>query len=193
MGKSESERIGIFGGSFDPIHIGHLIIAQHALIELNLKKLIFIPANLSPFKENNKASAEQRYEMTRLAIIDNPNFEVSDIEIKRGGISYTIDTIYYFKSLYPDKDYYFIMGLDAYRGLKGWKEIEKLRKYVKFVVAIREGIEPKQDIEAIFIKAPLIDISSSLIRDYIRKGYSIRYLVPERVRDYILEQKLYIK
>jgi nicotinate-nucleotide adenylyltransferase len=87
MGKLENDRVGILGGSFDPIHIGHLVIAERAIWELNLSKVIFIPANISPFKENNEAKNEERFEMVKLAILDNPKFEISDIEIKRGGVS----------------------------------------------------------------------------------------------------------
>jgi nicotinate-nucleotide adenylyltransferase len=193
MDKSES-KIGILGGCFDPIHIGHLILAEGALQEYGLDRVIFIPNNVPPHKDKVFSSASHRLNMVRLAVMDNPKFEVSDIEIKREGPSYTYDTMQSLKQIYPNSKLYFLIGADAFAELKTWKNWEELIKMVEFIVATR----PNSDIVEIEgakinrLSLPAIDISSSFIREAIKEGRSIRYLVPDRVRDYIYTNKLYL-
>lgn len=200
----ENSKIGIIGGTFDPIHYGHLIAAQWAKEELNLDKVIFMPAANPPHKESQKITDEKyRYAMVSLAIKDNRDFLISDHEIKRGGKSYTIDTLKHFKKVYPDSELYFIMGLDSLLSLNTWRDVEGLMKLCTFVVATRPGyaIEPDDKIyeklpEGIgekvrFLEIPGIEISSTLIRERLKQGKSIKYLVPEVIERFIYENNIY--
>lgn len=186
-------KIGILGGTFNPIHIGHLILAEEAREKLQLDKVIFVPAYLPPHKDNSDiASAQHRYEMVDLAIKTNKHFSVSEIEIKRDGRSYTIDTVNEFKELYPSDELYFIIGSDLLNYLDGWKDLDQVRKLVKFIVATRPGY-PLEKIPAkictLAIRA--VDVSAFEVRRCIKQGRSFRYLVPEAVYDYIKKQGLY--
>ena len=187
-------RIGIFGGTFDPIHNGHIMIAEEVFKELSLDKIIFVPANIPPHKLHSKiANAQNRYDMTKLAISYNDNFEVSDIEINRKGPSYSIDTIKELKkNIGGESEFYFIIGSDSIAELKYWKDINSLLKIAKFVVVNRprygfRGI-PKG---ALRIQLRGIDISSSKIRNRIRERESIDSWVPEKVKEYIIKKRLY--
>lgn len=197
-------KIGIIGGTFDPIHHGHLIAAQWAKEELNLDKVIFIPAANPPHKEGQEILDEKyRYIMVSLAIKDNPHFTVSDHEIQRGGKSYTIDTLKHFKKVYPDSELLFIMGLDSLLSLDTWKDVEGLMQLCTFVAATRPGydIDKSEKIfeklppgikdKIIFLEIPELEISSTLIRDRVRQGKSIKYLVPEVIEQYIYENNIY--
>ncbi len=192
MDKSEN-RIGILGGSFDPIHIGHLILAEYALTECKLDKILFIPNRIPNLKQPPQASARHRYQMIKLAIQDNPKFEVSDIEIKREGISYSYDTVTALKKKFKNDKLFFIIGSDAYNSLPKWKNFKKLITEIEFIVAIRPGSKIKKipQIKFQLLNIPEIAISSSYIRKRVKKGRSIRYLVPDRVWQYICEYKLY--
>lgn len=187
-------RIGVFGGTFDPIHNGHIMIAEEVFKELSLDKIIFVPANIPPHKLHTKiANAEDRYNMTKLAVGYNENFEVSDIEINRQGPSYSIDTIKGLKKNFNDTaEFYFIIGSDSIPELKYWKDVNGLLKIAKFVVVNRprysfKGI-PKG---ALRIQLRGIDISSSKIRNRIREKESIDSMVPEDVKKYIIKRRLY--
>lgn len=198
--------IGIIGGTFDPIHNGHLIIAEYARTSLNLDKVLFIPSGMHPFKDNkNITDAKHRMEMILLAIDSNIYFEASSLEINRTGITYTIDTISSLKEKYPKDDLYFIFGLDILFELDKWKKIEQLNQLCKFVLFDRPSKEDLKIYERIvelkssynidikMVRSPIIDISSTEIRERVRKKISIRYLVPEVVEEYILNNKLYKK
>ncbi|MCQ9208192.1 MAG: nicotinate-nucleotide adenylyltransferase [Omnitrophica bacterium] len=186
-------RIGILGGTFNPIHLGHLALAKESAELLGLEKVIFVPTNLPPHKSTEELlPADQRYRMIALAIKSNPVFKVSDLEIRRGGLSYSIETVRAFKSIYAHRNLYFIVGSDFLREFSTWKDIAKLSKSCKFVIAQRPGFVIKRlhkNMQSISITA--FDISSTDIRKRIRLKKSIQYLVPEEVRKYILRKKLY--
>jgi len=186
-------KIGILGGTFNPIHIGHLILAEEAREKLGLDEVIFVPAYLPPHKDNGDiASAIDRFKMAKLAIKGNRHFCVSDIEIKRSGRSYTIDTIKEFKNRYPDEELYFIIGSDLLNYLEGWKDLGEILKIVKFITATRPGYPLEKIpsyISTLGIRA--VDISGFEIRDCVKQNKSFRYLVPDAVYKYILKKKLY--
>lgn len=138
-------KIGILGGSFDPIHMGHLILGENVRDSLKLDKVIFIPTGINPFKGNrNTTSPTQRLEMIKLAIESNPHFTISTIEIEREGISYTIDTIKSLKGRYKEDDLYFIIGSDIIFQIEKWKDIQQLFKLCKFALVNRPGKELKE-------------------------------------------------
>ncbi|MCM8805999.1 MAG: nicotinate-nucleotide adenylyltransferase [Candidatus Omnitrophica bacterium] len=196
MDRSENKlKIGIFGGSFDPVHIGHLIIAESARNQFCLEKIIFIPAGIPPHRDALIATGRHRLEMTKLAIADNPNFEVSDIEIKKEGISYTYETLQIIQKQL-NAEFYIIVGWDAFVILPSWYNAEKLAEQFPFIVAPRI-VEKQQAFQFPFqvkyemLDIPRIEISSTLIRRKIKAGQSIRYLVPDSVLKYIYQEKLY--
>jgi len=193
-------RIGILGGTFNPVHIGHLILAEEVREKLNLDKVIFVPTYLPPHKDNSDiASANARLDMVRIAIKDNRYFLASDIEIKRDGRSYTIDTLREFKSIYPKDDLYFIIGSDLLKYLDDWKDWDEIVKMVKFIVATRPGF-PLEEIStyiasrqtgASTVAIRAVDVSGFEIRRAIKENKSFRYLVPEGVFKYIDKKRLY--
>ena len=190
-------RICIFGGTFDPPHIGHLLIAQTVCEAENFDKILFIPANKPPHKKNI-SGVNDRLAMLNLAIEGNPNFEISDIEIKRGGISYTIDTLSTMKVKYLNEhdDLFYLIGSDSLLELKYWKNPKEILKKCNVVVAIRPGFRPS-DIPAWilhriqFANIPRFEISSSNIRMRWRENKTIRYLVTLPVWEYINKHNLY--
>jgi len=186
-------KLGILGGTFNPVHLGHLILAEEIREKLGLDKVVFVPAYLPPHKNNSEiAPALDRYNMVRLAICGNRHFSVSDIEIKRKGRSYTIDTIRRFKKIYPKDELYFITGSDLLKYLKDWKDLKEIIKMVRFIVATRPGYPLKKIpdyIQTIPIRA--VDISAFQIRQAIKKNKSFRYLVPGPVFNYINKHNLY--
>ncbi len=187
-------KIGILGGTFNPVHIGHLILAEEAREKLYLDKVIFVPAFLPPHKDNSDvAPAPDRYKMARLAIFGNRNFCVSDIEIKRNGRSYTIDTIREFKKVYPNDELYFVIGSDLLKYLDEWKDLSEILKMVKFIVATRPGY-PLEKIPSYISTMPIraVDVSAFEIRNCVKENKSFRYLVPEVVYRYIKRKKLYL-
>lgn len=197
------KKYGIFGGSFNPIHYGHLMICEYIKEEMGLDKVIFIPTGNPPHKEL-ELSAKDRYEMVRLAISPNPDFEISDIETTRVKKSYTVDTIRELKKIYKEEKLYFLIGLDSLFQLKTWMKIGDLSKEIEFVVALRPGYLDKEEInkeidflrenfgtKINLIKTPLYEISSTDLRDRIHEGKSLRYLIPKKVLDYIEESGFY--
>lgn len=197
------KKYGIFGGSFNPIHYGHLMICEYIKEEMGLDKVIFIPTGNPPHKDLG-VSAEDRYEMVRLAISPNPDFEISDIETTRVNLSYTVDTIRELKKIYKEEKLYFLIGLDSLFQLKTWKKIGDLSQEIEFVVALRPGYIDKEEInreidflrenfgtKINLIKTPLYEISSTDLRDRIHEGKSLRYLIPKKVLDYIEESGFY--
>lgn len=197
-------RIGIFGGSFDPIHVGHLMLAQAALERFQLDKVLFMPAKLSPFKQKlTMTKAETRCFMVELAIQGNQGFEVSDLELNRPEPSYTIDTIRILKQQYPGVKIYFIAGADSIMELEGWMTFEELLQEVVFLAAYRPShtraqlesevmrLNKKYQADIRLVDFPDIDISSSYIRETIMRGGSARYLVPDKVLEVIHNEGVY--
>lgn len=186
-------KIGILGGTFNPIHIGHLILAEEVREKLNLDKVIFVPACLPPHKDNaDIASSIYRYQMIKQTIKGNRYFSVSDMEIKRQDRSYTIDTVKEFKKTYSKDELYFITGSDLLKYLDEWKDLNEITKMVNFIVATRPGY-PLEKIPAYIQTIPIraVDVSAFEIRQAIKQGKSFRYLVPEIVFKYISKNKLY--
>lgn len=198
-----SEKIAIFGGSFNPIHNGHLKIALHAKKECGLSKVIFLPNSTPPHKDNkNMADAVHRFNMVSLAIKGYDGFEISDYEMNRQTPSYTIDTMRYMRSVYADAELYFIIGADSLYTLNLWRSYNELIKECRFIVADRNCTEGSnledaaKRIEAeggniTVIAMPKADVTSTMIREIIAKGESAdAYLSPE-VADYISNHNLY--
>jgi nicotinate-nucleotide adenylyltransferase len=186
-------KLGIFGGSFNPVHIGHLLVAEDIIEKLKLDKIIFIPAFRPPHKAQ-LLSFEQRWKMLKLAIEKNPVFERSSLEKKRGGKSFTIDTLRELKMKYPKDQLYFVMGTDQYAELSSWKEPNRLFGIAKIAVIQRPGF-PKEKFgtqKPAFIEVIQIDIASAEIRNRIRQNRSVRYMLPEKVRQYIIKNRLYL-
>lgn len=186
-------KIGILGGTFNPIHIGHLILAEEAREKLGLDRVIFVPAFFPPHKDNSDiAAAGARLSMVKLAIKGNKNFVVSDIEIKRNGRSYTIDTIKEFKQKYPQDDLYFIIGSDLLKYLDDWKDLGEIIKMVKFIAATRPGY-PLEKIPSYISTVPIraVDVSAFEVRECIKQNKSFRYLVPDAVFKYIIKKGFY--
>jgi nicotinate-nucleotide adenylyltransferase len=187
-------RIGILGGTFNPIHIGHLAIAQTVLEKLKLDCVLFIPSNLPPHKASTDViSATKRLAMVRLAIRHYQKFKVSNFEVSRPGKSYSIDTVRHLSKHFTNKTkFFFIIGQDSLPTLHSWKEIDNLRKLVTFVVVNREGIKVKKGkMRVQSLTMPGLDVSSSFIRERILKKQTVRYLLPEAVEMYIQKHKLY--
>ena len=194
---AHARKMGILGGTFDPIHMGHLVLAEQVKEKLKLDEIVFIPCFCPPHKTRRKPSpAKDRFRMTQLALEHNPFFSVSDVEVKRRGISYTVDTLRQLKNLYPGSNIYFVTGSDALNEICTWKDPEKIYKLAKVVIAIRPGFD-ELDPENHFAKRSKIveitgvDISSSQIRDRVKSGRSIKYLVPCKVEEYIKRRRLY--
>jgi nicotinate-nucleotide adenylyltransferase len=186
------------GGTFDPIHIAHLIVAELALGMLGLERIIFVPSARPPHKSENEVSPiEHRLEMVRLAIEGNPRLSLSDLELRRPEPSYTVDTIRQFRQeLGPEERISFIMGADSLAQLATWKEPNELAASCELVVFSRPGADisiadPGLGDAVRVLETPLIEVSSSDIRERVRSGLSIRYLVPDRVIAYIEEKNLY--
>ncbi len=197
-------KIGIMGGTFDPVHYGHLLLAERFRVNLGLDKIVFIPTGMSYHKNTSQVtSSERRYEMLEMAIKDNPHFMLSDIEIKRSGNSYTCDTVKDLKEKYPDVDFYFLIGTDILFSIENWKNIDWLFKEIKFLLALREGHDSKliekqlkhlvenRGADIVLREFDLVNISSSKIREQVKNQKSIKYLLPLDVEEYILENNLY--
>jgi len=196
-------RIALFGGTFDPVHYGHLRLAEEAREAAALERVLFVPAYMSPFRQREPISLPRhRIEMTRLAVADNPAFEVSDIEIQRGGVSYTVETVAALRAHYPDAELYLILGADALQGFPNWYQAGTIAQECRLLV----GVRPHHDLQAALAQLPdairarvhpvaltPLDISASDIRQRIRTGRSIRYLTPPDVIEYIQQHRLYLE
>jgi len=186
-------KIGVIGGTFNPVHIGHLILAEEAREKLGLDKVILIPTAMPPHKDaSGIAPAEDRLKMLKLSVKGNKFFSVSDMEIRRRGRSYTIDTLRELKRRFARDEIYFIIGSDLLKYLNEWKDLGQILEMVKFVAATRPGYPLEQIpdcIDTIPIRA--VDISGFEVRECVLKGRSFRYLVPEAVFNYITKNKLY--
>lgn len=207
MDLIHAQRIGVLGGTFNPVHMGHLIMAQDAFELFELSRVLFIPCALPPHKERNAlASMEHRLNMLHLAVEGDVRFEVSDLELRRGGISYTIDTAKALAELHPKAELFFIIGSDTLPELRLWRDIAELVQRVHFITLVRPG----QDLAA--LKAAelglaepwatrlrdavrvghTLNVSSTNIRHRIAEGLSVRYLVPSAVEMYMAEHSLYM-
>lgn len=198
-----NKKLGIMGGTFDPVHLGHLHTAEFIYEHLGLGKIIFVPAFIAPHKVGLEfAPAADRYRMTELATKPYPYFEVTDIELRRCGVSYTYDTVMELKRQYPEYELYFIVGADAVPMLNTWHKIRELLSEVTFIAADRPGYgqtidkvceffgEPAKN-KILLLATPEVDISSTGIRERVRQGIGIKGLVPESVEQYILQEHLY--
>ena len=198
---SNNLRIGIMGGTFDPIHCGHLIVAETAREQHALDQVIFIPTGNPPHKtQGPSASGEHRYVMTQLATADHAMFRVSRMEMERPGFSYTYDTLIALEEQYPRATFYVIVGADELLELSTWHCIEKLIKECCFIAAKRPGydLRPLEELlsaefshKILFLSIPAMDISATDIRRRLGKNESIKYLVPKDVEAYIQKNHLY--
>ncbi|MCS6957344.1 MAG: nicotinate (nicotinamide) nucleotide adenylyltransferase [Aquificaceae bacterium] len=192
-----------FGGSFDPVHMGHLIIARDVVEVLGFNKVVFVPAFQAPLKDPHVASPEERMHMLNLALEGCEGFEVSNIELQRGGISYTVDTAKYIYKKYGERPF-FLVGADSFLTLHLWKSPAELVSLARFVVVDREGYLDRirtyvkqsfpqltENRDFILFSARRIDISSTEIRKRVKEGRSIKWMVPESVEAYIKETGLY--
>lgn len=193
------KKIGLMGGTFDPVHNGHLLAAESVRERMALDEIWFMPSYRPPHKPGSPgANAEQRWEMVCLALRSNPHFRPLDIELKRGGVSYTVDTIRQLRQSYPGHSFYFIIGADMINMLPQWRDIERLARGISFIGVKRPGTALHLDRLPDYLQAgvalaemPQFDISSTQIRARAAAGQSIRYLVPEEVRHYIQANRLY--
>ena len=188
-----NRRIGLYGGSFDPVHWGHLLAAQAAYEELSLDKLIFIPAARSPFKEDSKPlAAVQRVRLLRLALAGRSEFEICERELRRGGVSFTIDTVKKFASEYPSARLICLIGADHLETLPQWKESQALAAKVDFAVIPRPGQQWKAPgFPCRRLRGWPIEVSSSSIRERIRSGRPVDWLLPAAVAETIRRERLY--
>jgi len=188
-------KIGILGGTFNPIHLGHLVLAKECRAKFGLNKVIFVPAGTPPHKTvEGGVSVADRLNMVRLALEGEDGFEVSTYEIDKGGVSYSIDTIKHFKEKYgADTELFFLTGSDSTESLSSWKDIDEILDLVTFVIGARPGWEPgdayKGRVRHIVI--PRVDVSSSMVRERIKSREPIDHLVPVSVVKYIRNRGLY--
>jgi len=193
-------RLGIMGGTFDPVHYGHLVIAEVARTEFSLDCVVWVPAGDPPHKDERVSSEEHRYAMVVLATGTNPDFRVSRMELEREGPSYTLDTVRGFREEHPEADLFFITGADAILEILTWHRHEELVRLCRFIGVTRPGYDlarvntvlPAAYLEQIStISAPGVDLSSTDVRTRVRAGQPIRYLVPEAVEAYVRKHGLY--
>ncbi|WP_368652145.1 nicotinate-nucleotide adenylyltransferase [Ornithinibacillus sp. 4-3] len=185
------KKIGILGGTFDPPHLGHLIIGEQVRLALALDEIWFIPTHTPPHKQGAMVTARDRLRMVELATEDNPFFKVDAIEINRSGKSYSIDTVKALRKQNPTVDFYFIIGADMVEYLPKWHQIETLMELVTFVSVKRPGYKVETNYPVVHVEIPSIDISSSHIRNQIKRQQSVKYLIPEKVYAYMKEKNLY--
>ncbi len=206
MGASKTTRVGIFGGTFDPVHYGHLLLAETCREQCKLDSVWFLPAAVPPHKQDLRlTSAQQRLEMLRLAIAGHDQFQVSELEIERGGVSYTVDTLRAIRADRPEAELFLLMGGDSLADLPMWRETDEICQLAIPVVIRRRGTpEPDfrvladilsedrlREIREYQVQMPLIEFSSSAIRQAVAAGRSIRYQTTRAVETYIRANKLY--
>ena len=217
--ESTNKRIGLFGGTFNPIHLGHLRGAEEIREAFELEEVIFIPSSIPPHKVTEKViEAKHRLEMVRLATANNPHFSTSDLEITRSGKSYSIDTLRFFRERHQDAPF-FILGRDAFVEIETWKEFQNLFSFCHFIVMARPGSQKNATFPSLpetivpnfrytpeekawahlsgnrlyFKEISFLDISSTKVRELVEKGESVRYLIPAEVEAYIQKHRLYRK
>ena len=205
-GAPGAPRLGVLGGSFDPVHLAHLIMAEEARVQLGLARVLFVPAGLPYLKTSSGvAPIRHRLEMVRLAVSSNPYFEASSLDIDRPGPSYTVDLLDMLRrSLPAEQEIFFVVGWDSLASLRQWREPERILEMCWLVGVPRPGV-PQPDLKeldrvipgiakrVIMLDRPALSISSTEVRERVGRGVSIRYLVPEAVEQYIVEHGLYRK
>jgi len=190
-------KIGFLGGSFDPVHFGHLMAAQDAYEQQKLDRLVLVPAAQAPLKPNDiQSSAEDRLAMLRAAIEWDQRFTISDLELRRGGVSYTIDSARHFRKLYPNDELFWIIGGDQLPNLHRWKDIGELAKIVEFIFLERPGFPVRAKVEIPGLRlnrcdGHLLAISSTELRERVKHNLSLDYFVPHKAIVYIRENNLY--
>lgn len=194
--NSTVQRIGLFGGSFDPVHLGHLLVAQAAMEELELARLFFVPTAQSPFKPDSKpAPANERLRLLRLALAGKTNCEIDEQEIRRGGVSYTIDTLRDYARRFPQAQLFYLIGADNVTSLPQWREANELARLAEFVAIPRPG-EPPANFPPPFrgrtLKGFPFGVSSSQIRARVKAGLPIDALVPPAVAEAVRNNRLYL-
>lgn len=191
--KNGKLRLGIYGGTFDPIHLGHLIIARDVLEQSNLDLILFVPCGQSPHKmDRESASARDRWNMLQRAIKNEPKFWASRIEIERKGPSYAVDTVEQIAGQFPAAELFWILGADQVGKLHTWERFSELKKKVKFIVAARPGEKAKKRKGLIYLPRPrFLDISATEIRTRVQHQLPIHHLVPRSVSEYIAGKELY--
>ena len=195
--KHTMQRIGLFGGSFDPVHLGHLLVAQAAREELDLARLFFIPAGQSPFKPDSRPTpAPERLRLLRLALAGKTWCEIDEQEIRRGGLSYTIDTVRDYAARFPEAQIFYLIGADHLPQLPKWRAAEELARLAEFVVIPRPGGEAETPFPAPFrgrwLSGFPLGVSSSQIRARVKSGLPIDHLVPDSVAEAIRNNRLYL-
>ncbi|MCE7946565.1 MAG: nicotinate-nucleotide adenylyltransferase [Chloroflexi bacterium CFX4] len=195
-------RLGVFGGTFDPPHVGHLILAQVALNALGLERVLFVPAAQPPHKQGQNVTAPlHRFAMLQRAIAGNPHFEISRVDMDRQGPHYTSDMLSILRAQHRGYDLFFLMGADSLSDLMTWRAPEWIIAQATLAVMRRPGASVNLDVlearlpgvreRVVLVDAPLIEIAASALRQTIRNGHSIRYQVPDAVLEYITQQRLY--
>jgi nicotinate-nucleotide adenylyltransferase len=195
------QRVGILGGTFDPPHIGHLVLAEYALDALDLAQVLFVPAADPPHKDIIRVGTEHRQAMLERAIVGNPKFVISRVDIDRPGPHYTVDMVRLLQEQQPQTEFYFVMGGDSLRDLPHWHQPQALIALCKLAVMGRPGAEFTLELHAdslpgladrvVIIESPMLGFSSTEIADRLEAGKSVRYLVPDAVLAYIREHRLY--
>lgn len=205
MSDSKKRKVGIMGGTFDPIHIGHLILAEKAYEQFDLEKVLVMPSGNPPHKQNRRGrgTIRQRVEMVQLAITDNPHFEISLVETPENGYTYTNETLKRLNKLNPDIEYYFILGADSLFSFENWKYPDEICKECTIVVAVRDHVSNtdlnkqikyltnKFQAKILKLETYNIDVSSKMIRILVQEEKTIKYYVPDVVMDYIRNEALY--
>jgi nicotinate-nucleotide adenylyltransferase len=191
--NTKAARIGVLGGTFDPIHIGHLAAASEVFAALSLDLVLVVPAAEQPFKRGAEVAAGQdRLAMARMAVAADPRLEVSAVDIERGAPTYTIDTLSDLDAAYPGSTWFFVTGADALARLDEWRDSERLRELATFVGVTRPGYDVPAGLSDIpLVEVPALGVSSTDVRRRVSLGLPIRYLVPDVVADYIGEHHLY--
>jgi nicotinate-nucleotide adenylyltransferase len=191
--RAVNARIGVFGGSFDPIHLGHLIVAAEAARALDLSEIRLIPVREHPFKQGQHAAgAEERLAMVRLAVAGDPRFVVDERECRRPGPSYTVDTLRALRTEMPTAELFLLLGSDSAQQLSAWRDAQAVRTLATVVELTRPGAESSRQAGVTRrLEMPAIDISATALRERVRRGESIRYFVPDAVAEYIATHGLY--
>ncbi|PLR78086.1 nicotinic acid mononucleotide adenylyltransferase [Bacillus sp. V3-13] len=184
-------KIGILGGTFDPPHYGHLLIANEVLEALNLEEIWFMPNQDPPHKDKAKVQSGHRFRMLELAIEDHPRFRIEPLELTREGRSYTIETMQLLKNKYNNISFYFLIGADMIEYLPNWHRIDELMEMVEFVGVKRPSYSHHTPFPITYVEVPEMGVSSSMLRERLREGKTVRYLLPDPVRNYIEENNLY--
>lgn len=191
MKHNDKKRVGLYGGTFDPPHIGHLLIAEEVRNHLDLDEIWFLPTQTPPHKSGEITQVKHRIEMTKRAIANNPFLKLNLIELERTGKSYTVDTIKLLKEMYPDHQFFFIIGADMVEYLPKWHKINELIELIQFVGVRRTGYSVDSKYPVSIINIPIFDVSSTRIRKQLNDKVIPYYYLTEPVRQYIKEHSLY--